>query len=111
MRMDRQSDDDGARARIRTLFDEAETLLATLGNDGTKRYRDAVADLQRQVRRARDQAGDLHYAAGRSVRLAARRADHYARENPWSTAGSAMALGALIGAVIALLLARSGDSE
>src|SRR5258705_2807173 len=111
MRMDRESEGDGARATIRNLIEEAEALLGALGEEGTQRYRDAVADLQRQIRRARDQASDLQYAAGRSVRLAALRADHYAHERPWATAGAAVALGAVVGAVIALLLVHPGGAD
>ena len=98
--------DDDMRATLRNLVAQSEALLAALGDEGAQRYRDTVAALQDQIRRAQDNLGDLHYTATRRARVAARRADQYVHENPWSTAGGAAAVGAAIGALVALLIAR-----
>lgn len=103
--------DDDVRTTLGNLISESEALLAAIGEEGAQRYRDATVALQRQIRRARDQVGDLQYATTRRARLAARQADHYAHENPWRTAGAAVALGAVVGALVALLIVRSTDSR
>ena len=98
--------DDSVRTRLQTLIAECETLLTELGDEGTRRYRDAVTGLQRQMRRARDDLDDLQYSARRQARVSIRRADAYVHDNPWQSAGAAAAAGALIGAVVAILLTR-----
>jgi len=104
--------DDDVKTTLRGLISESEALIAVIGQEGAQRYRDAVVDLQRQVRRARDQVDDLQYAAARRARVAARQADAYVHENPWRTAGAAAIIGAAIGAAVALVIAQlfeSGD--
>ena len=98
--------DDSVRTRLQTLISECENLIAELGDEGTRRYRDAVTGLQRQIRRARDDLDDLQYSARRQARMSIRRADAYVHENPWQSAGAAAAAGALIGAIVAVLLTR-----
>jgi len=66
--------DDDVKTTLRGLISESEALIAVIGQEGAQRYRDAVVDLQRQVRRARDQVDDLQYAAARRARVAQRRA-------------------------------------
>jgi ElaB/YqjD/DUF883 family membrane-anchored ribosome-binding protein len=96
---------------LRSLISDLESLLAKLGDEGSQRYRDAVADLQRTMRRTRDRADDLQYATGRRARLVARQADRYAHDNPWATAAAAAALGAAAGALVALLVVRASRAE
>jgi ElaB/YqjD/DUF883 family membrane-anchored ribosome-binding protein len=105
------SDDREAQSTMQNLMSEVEALLATLGEQGSQRYREATVDLQRRMRRARDQFDDAHYATSRQARLAARRADHYVQENPWATAGAAAALGAAVGALVAVLVMQSWNSD
>jgi ElaB/YqjD/DUF883 family membrane-anchored ribosome-binding protein len=96
---------------LRRLITDLEELLAGLGDEGSQRYRDAVADLQRTMRRTRARADDLQYAAGRHARLAARQADRYAHDNPWATAAAAAALGAAAGVLVALLVVHASRAE
>lgn len=97
---------DDARTTLRNLISESESLLAALGEEGTQRYRSAVSSLQRQIRRALDDLDDMQYSAVRRTRMAARRADQYVQSNPWKTAAAAVAVGAAVGAIVALVLAR-----
>ena len=59
------SRDDSVRATVQNLMSECENLLAELGDEGARRYRDAVTGLQRQMRRTRDDLDDLQYSAVR----------------------------------------------
>jgi ElaB/YqjD/DUF883 family membrane-anchored ribosome-binding protein len=106
MRANVQEEDEGVRTTLRNLVAETEALIAALGAEGAQRYHDAVARLERQLRRARDDLDDLQYAAVRRARLTARRADRYVHDNPWKTAGTAAAVGAAVGAILAILVAR-----
>ena len=98
--------DDSFRANVQNLVSECDNLLAALGDEGARRYRDSVTGLQRQMRRARDDLDDLQYSAVRRARKSIRRADAYVHDNPWQSAGAAAAVGALIGAAVAILLTR-----
>jgi len=98
--------DDSVRTTVRNLISECDKLLAALGDEGARRYGDAVTGLQRQMRRARDDLDDLQYSAVRRARKSIRRADAYVHDNPWQTAGAAVAVGAVIGAAVAILLTR-----
>lgn len=55
--------DDSVRTTVQNLISECDNLLAELGDEGARRYRDAVTGLQRQMRRARDDLDDLQYSA------------------------------------------------
>ena len=98
--------DNTVRTTVQNLISECENLLAELGEEGTRRYRDAVTGLERQMRRARDDLDDLQYSAVRRAKKSIRRADAYVHDNPWQSAGAAAAAGAVIGAVVAILLTR-----
>src|SRR4029453_15407314 len=104
--------DDDVKTTLRGLISESEALIAAIGQEGAQRYRDAVVDLQRQGRRARDQVDDPQYAARRRARVAPRQAGAYVHENPWRTAGAASIIGAAIAAAVALVIVQlfeSGD--
>ena len=98
--------DDSVRTTVQKLISECENLLAELGDEGARRYQDGVTSLQRQMRRARDDLDDLQYSALRRARRSVRRADAYVHDNPWQSAGAAAAVGAVIGAAVAILLTR-----
>jgi ElaB/YqjD/DUF883 family membrane-anchored ribosome-binding protein len=98
--------DDSVRTTVQNLISECDNLLAELGDEGSRRYRDAVTGVQRQMRRARDDLDDLQYSAVRRARKSIRRADAYVHDNPWQSAGTAVAVGAVIGAAVAILLSR-----
>lgn len=98
--------DDSFRANLQNLISESEKLITELGDEGKRRYRDGVTALQRQIERAQDDLDDLHYSTMRRAKMSMRRADAYVHDNPWQSAGAAAAAGAVIGAVIAILLTR-----
>ena len=101
--------DDNVRATLANLISESEALLAAIGEEGAQRYRNATIALERQIRRARDHVDDLQYTTVRRARLAARHADHYVHVNPWRTIGAAVAVGAAVGALVALLIVRPAN--
>ena len=97
---------DSIRSTLQTLIADSEALLAELGQEGTRRYRQAAKSLDRQMRRARDDLDDLHYSSMRRAKASIRRADAYVHDNPWRTSAGAAATGILIGVVLALLMTR-----
>ena len=62
------SRDGSVRTTVQNLMSECDNLLAELGDEGARRYGDAVTGLQRQMRRARDNLDDLQYSAVRRAR-------------------------------------------
>ena len=97
---------DSVRTTVQNLISECENLIADLGDEGARRYRDAVTGLQRQMRQARDDLDDLQYSTLRRARRSIRRADAYVRDNPYQSTAAAAAAGAVIGAIVAILLTR-----
>lgn len=97
---------DSIRTTLQTLIADSEALLAELGQEGTRRYRQAAKSLDRQIQRAREDLDDLHYSAMRRAKVSIRRADAYVHENPWRTTAGAAATGILIGALLAFLMTR-----
>src|SRR5215467_8331611 len=95
--------DDSVRTTVQNLISECENLLASLGDEGARRYRDAVTGLERQMRRTRDDLDDLHYSTLRRAKKSLHRADAYVRDNPYHSTAAAAAAGAVIGAIVAIL--------
>jgi len=97
---------DSVRTTVQDLMSECENLIEELGDEGARRYHDAVTGLQRQMRRARDDLDDLQYSTMRRAKRSIRRADAYVRDNPYRSTAAAAAAGAVIGAIVAILLTR-----
>ena len=75
MEAEADSRDDSVRTTVQNLMSECDDLLAELGDEVARRYRDAVTGLWRQMRRTRDDLDDLQYSAVRRARRSIRRAD------------------------------------
>jgi ElaB/YqjD/DUF883 family membrane-anchored ribosome-binding protein len=76
-----------------TTSPEAKAIRARL-EDAVSRARDAASDA---AQRARDAASDAAHEAAEQARRAAYAADDYAHDEPWRVAGTALAVGALLG--------------
>jgi ElaB/YqjD/DUF883 family membrane-anchored ribosome-binding protein len=101
-----QAQNDAMRTTLQKLIADCDALLGQLGEGGSRRYRDAVRSLDRQLRQARDELDDLQYSAMRRARATIRRADAYVHDNPWRTSAGAMATGILVGALLVFLMTR-----
>ena len=97
---------DSMRTTLQGLIADGEALLGQLGEKGSRRYRDTVSSFDRQLQQARDSLDDLQQSAMSSARTTIRRADEYARDNPWRTSAGAAATGILIGVLVAFLMTR-----
>jgi ElaB/YqjD/DUF883 family membrane-anchored ribosome-binding protein len=101
-----EAQNDTMRSTLRNLITECEALLGTIGEEGSRRYRNTMRTFDRQLQQARDDLDDLQYSTMRRARQTIRRADEYVHENPWRTSAGAAATGILVGALIAILLTR-----
>jgi ElaB/YqjD/DUF883 family membrane-anchored ribosome-binding protein len=94
---------DPAIEELNRIVDQAETLLRSLGEQGG----DAAAAVRERVTQTLHQAqARLAATATEAEQVAenlADRADGYVRSNPWQ----AVALAALLGGVVALLISKS----
>lgn len=98
-----------AASTARSVAEDAGGALEGLRDRGATRYQEASDQLRRRLRQAREDLTDLQDAAVRNTRRAARRADDYAHDNPWKTAGAAAALAALV--VLAIAVITSSHEE
>ena len=106
MKANAERSNESVRTAVQNLIAECENLIADLGDEGARRYHDAVTDLKRQMRKVRDDLDDLQYSTVRQAKRSIRQADAYVRDNPYQSAATAAAAGAVIGAIVAILLTR-----
>lgn len=78
-------------ADLRDILSNSDTLTAS---PEAKAIR---ARLEDSIQRARDAATDAAHEAAEQARRAAYAADDYAHDEPWRVAGTALAVGALLG--------------
>ena len=93
---------------VSTTQGELEKLVSDLRGLLSSRSLDAVPEIKmlRQrlddgIHNARDSAVRAAQEAARQAKDAARAADRYAHDEPWRVAGAAMAVGALVGFLLA----------
>jgi ElaB/YqjD/DUF883 family membrane-anchored ribosome-binding protein len=87
---------------FRTVVKDAEQLLRELANQAGDGYADARVRLEASVGDARQRLAALEQSLAHGARRAGRATDGYVREHPWES----MAVGAGIGVLLGVLLAR-----
>ncbi len=86
---------------LRLVVTDAEELLrATAGQAGEK-VAAARARAAESIDAAKARIAQAGYAAAAQTRVAARAADDYVHDNPWTAVGVAAAVGIVIGVLIA----------
>ena len=93
---------------VSSTQDEMEKLVSDLRSLLSSRSLDSVPEIKMLRQRlddglhnARDSAVRAAQEAARQAKDAARAADRYAHDEPWRVAGAAMAVGALVGCLLA----------
>jgi len=92
---------------VKMLLADTEAFLLAVGADSKDKIAGIRPRLEAAVQRARTQAAEVEAAVEARAREGARSVDAYASEHPWQTAGMAAAVGATVGAIIAVLLSRN----
>jgi ElaB/YqjD/DUF883 family membrane-anchored ribosome-binding protein len=85
---------------LRLVVTDAEELLkATAGQAGEKvaEVRERAAE---SIEAAKARIAQAGYAAASQTRVAARAADDYVRDNPWTAVGVAAAVGLVVGVLM-----------
>jgi ElaB/YqjD/DUF883 family membrane-anchored ribosome-binding protein len=99
-----------ARARLaddlKVVLADTEELVAAVRADSKERMTAARPRVEAALTRMRTRLAELEASVAARARQVARETDLYAHEHPWQTAGVAAAGGALIGALVGVLLAR-----
>jgi len=93
-------------ADMRVLLADAEALLAAVGAESKDKIAGIRPQLEAAIQRARTRAAEVEAVIEARARESALKVDAYASEHPWQTAGMAAAVGAGVGAVIAILFSR-----
>jgi ElaB/YqjD/DUF883 family membrane-anchored ribosome-binding protein len=96
---------------LRNVVVQAEALLAAIGQDKDE----ALEALRERVYSAVDAAKvrltELEKQASVVAQRASVAAEAYTRENPWTVAGGALALGLILGALFTQSLGSDGDDD
>jgi ElaB/YqjD/DUF883 family membrane-anchored ribosome-binding protein len=91
---------------VKAVLADTEELLEALRTESKERVAGLRPRVEAAIKRARTRLAEAEATVTARARRVARQADAYAHENPWQTAGMAAAGGALIGAIIGVMLAR-----
>lgn len=92
---------------VKMLVADAEEFLLAVAAESKDKIAGIRPRLQAAIQRARTQAAEVEAEFEARAREGARRMDVYASEHPWRTAGIAAAVGATVGAIVAVLLSRN----
>jgi len=93
-------------ADFNAIVHEADQLLNLVTEEGGDKADALRSKVERNLNAAKDRLNSLEDAVMERTRATARATDEYVHDNPWQTVGVAAGLGAIIGAVISLLLYR-----
>lgn len=90
-----------AQSELNSLVSDLRSLLSNRELDGIPEIRALRSRLDDSLGAARDTAMRAAQDAARQAREAAFAADRYAHDEPWHLAGAALAVGALVGFMLA----------
>jgi len=85
---------------LRLVVTDAEDLLRATAGQGGEKVAAARARTAQSIDAAKARIAQAGYAAAAQTREAAKVADDYVRDNPWTAVGVAAALGVVIGMLI-----------
>lgn len=101
--MAHDTDVNGATAQLLEDFDkvvrDSESLLRSLANVSGEKALALRESVQANLDNAKARLHDLREATGIRVGAAARQADAYVHDNPWTAIGLAAAVGVIIGLI------------
>jgi len=85
---------------LRLVVSDAEELLKATAGLAGENVNNARARAEDSVRAARARIADAGHVVAEQTREAAKAADDYLRENPWTAVGIAAAVGIVIGVLM-----------
>ena len=98
---------DPAIEELNRIVDQAESLLRSLGEQGGEAAAAARGRITETLQQAKSRLADTAKDAEQVAESLADRADDYVRTNPWQ----AVALAALLGGVVTLLITKTTRRE
>ncbi|MES2127416.1 MAG: DUF883 family protein [Pseudomonadota bacterium] len=87
---------------LRSVITDAESWLSKGAKDGGVDWANAKAKFETTLHNAKEDLVRLEQAVVEKTKVAAKATDEYVKENPWKAVG----LGAAVGVVIGMLIAR-----
>jgi ElaB/YqjD/DUF883 family membrane-anchored ribosome-binding protein len=88
------------------VVSDTEQLLKSVASAGGERTQALRANVEQNLRLAKERLNEFQDAAVQRTRAAAKATDEYVHTNPWQSIAIAAGLGAIIGIVVGLLLNR-----
>jgi ElaB/YqjD/DUF883 family membrane-anchored ribosome-binding protein len=92
---------------LNRIVEQAESLLSSLGAEGGEAAEAVRARVSQTLSQARSKLAATAESAEEVAESLAERADSYVRSNPWQ----AIAMAALLGSVLTLLVSKSANRE
>lgn len=100
--MSKDNNTDHLRAELKSLTDTLEEVLSSSGDKSKEEISKLRSKAERALKDSRKSLSETGDVLAKQTRVAAERTDEYVRENPWASVG----IGAAIGVVLGVLLAR-----
>jgi ElaB/YqjD/DUF883 family membrane-anchored ribosome-binding protein len=98
---------DPAIEELNRIVEQAESLLKSLSAEGGEAAEAVRARVSQTLNQAKSKLAATASSAGEAAESLADRADDYVRSNPWQ----AIALAALLGSVVTLLVTKSANRQ
>ena len=83
------------------VVSDAQELLKTIGNEGDAGLVAAKKRMQASLAVAKDRLAELQTTVTDGARAAAKTTDDYVHENPWPVIGASVAVGVVLGFLLA----------
>jgi ElaB/YqjD/DUF883 family membrane-anchored ribosome-binding protein len=97
---------EGVTTNVRQLIAGTEDLLDTIRKTGGEQYNEAVERIESEIERMKADLDELQDTIAARARAAARRTDRIVHAHPWAAAGTAAAVGVVLGAAVGVLVGR-----
>jgi ElaB/YqjD/DUF883 family membrane-anchored ribosome-binding protein len=91
---------------VRSVLTDTEEIVQAATSESKEKVASLRPRVDASLQRAKTRLREIESAVEVRARETAHRADVYAHEHPWQTAGVAAGIGAAVGAVVALLFSR-----
>ncbi len=103
---DTQASKDKLLSDFNAVVQDTEQLLKSVAATGSEKTQALRASVEHNLAVAKERLRDYQDAAVERARAAGKAADEYVHSNPWQSIAAGVALGAIIGVVMGLLLNR-----
>ena len=91
---------------LQNVVSDAQELLKTVQDEGQSKFADVKAAASAQYDTAKQKLGEIQQTVQDGAKLAMNETDAYVRGNPWTSIGIGVAVGTVVGFLVANAVRR-----